>query len=153
LRKKATQSSICQWSLHPVPQDDAAGAINGIKNGRQGFHTEIEDSPWWLVDLGNIYGIHEIKLFNRMDIPGVAERSARIAIDVGLKEDEFIEIHRREEDFPFGGVDGDPLIVEPLIPYVGRFVRIRLLERNYLHLDQVEVYGELLGFLVSDHLF
>ena len=42
-------------------------------------------------------------------------------------------------------MDGNPLVFAPSIPIPGRFVRVRLLERNYLHLDQVEVYGEVLA--------
>lgn len=35
----------------------------------------------------------------------------------------------------------------PTIPVPARFVRVRLLRRDYLHLDQVEVFGEALpGF-------
>ena len=37
----------------------------------------------------------------------------------------------------------------PNIPIPGRFVRIRLLTRNYLHLDQVEVYGKALPLLAD----
>ena len=143
LGKVATQSSVCQWSSSQDPKEDAVGAVNGVKSGRQGFHTDVEDEPWWMVDLGGSYNIHAIKLFNRLkSAPGVAERSARLAIDIGPKEQSLAEVYRREENESFGGIDGDPLIWAPMTPIAGRFVRIRLLTRNYLHLDEVEVYGE-----------
>lgn len=142
LGRPASQSSVCQWSSSQNAADDAAGAVNGIKDGHQGFHTEIENEPWWIVDLGGPYGIYEIKLFNRLDIPGVAERSAKLAIDIGLGENSLVEVYRRNEGESFGGIDGDPLIFRPDIPIIGRYVRVRLLQRDYLHLDQVEVYGD-----------
>lgn len=137
--KPATQSSISEWSVNLTPEADARGAVNGVINGQGKFHTDLEDAPWWQVDLDRISGISEIRLFNRMD---QRERANRLAIDIGLEAGHLIEIYRRESDEPFGGVDGNPLIFKPTIPIPGRFVRIRLLTRNYLHLDQVEIWGE-----------
>ena len=114
-------------------------------DGRGKFHTDLEDTPWWRVDLGAVHGIREVRLFNRMELPGIAARANRLAIDIGFDPEHFIEVFRRESDEPFGGVDGHPLVFAPSIPIPGRFVRVRLMERNYLHLDQVEVYGEVLA--------
>ncbi len=150
--KIATQSSICQWSASQTHELDASGAINGVINGRQGFHTDVEDAPWWIVDLGEIFSIFQIKIFNRMDIPGVAERSSRLTIEIGTRGDNIREIYRREELDPFGGIDGKPLIFEPLLPFFGRYVRIRLLARHYMHFDQVEIYGEPKPFFIPEHL-
>ncbi|OYV89132.1 MAG: hypothetical protein B7Z57_13670 [Acidiphilium sp. 37-60-79] len=144
--KFATQSSVSEWAAHTTPEADAVGALDGVIDGQQGFHTDIEESPWWMVDLGDIFGISEIRIFNRMDIPGVAERASRLAIEIGLEQDNFVEVYRREEQEPFGGVDGHPLVFKPTIPIPGRYARIRLLNRNYLHLDQVEVYGDHLPY-------
>ena len=35
-----------------TPADDAVGACDGVKNGKWGFHTALEDDPWWQIDLG-----------------------------------------------------------------------------------------------------
>ena len=35
-------------------EEDAAGAVDGIKTGQWGFHTAHESNPWWQVDLGEI---------------------------------------------------------------------------------------------------
>jgi len=34
-------------------EQDAAGGVDGVKNGSWGFHTDNENDPWWQVDLGN----------------------------------------------------------------------------------------------------
>ena len=33
-------------------EEDAAGAVDGVKDGKWGFHTDFENNPWWQVDLG-----------------------------------------------------------------------------------------------------
>ncbi len=142
LGKTATQSSVSEWAAHASPEEDAAGALNGVIDGRQGFHTEIEDSPWWMVDLGDVFGISKIVIFNRMDIPEVAERANHLAVEIGSRQDNLVEVFRREDPRAFGGIDGHPLVFNAGFPVFGRFVRIRLFARNYLHLDQVEVYAE-----------
>jgi len=142
LGKPALQSSISQWSCHPTLAGDAGGAVSGEVEDKASFHTALEDAPWWRVDLGSTCNITEVWLFNRIESHDLAMRAARLAVDIGASEDEYTEVTRYEADTPFGGADGTPLVLRfpPLI--TGRFVRIRLLHRNFLHLNQVEVYGE-----------
>lgn len=140
--KKATQSSLSPYSIGRTLEEDASGAINGRIDGQIKFHTDREDSPWWQVDLGAMFGVSQVKIYNRMDVPGVMARAAHLAIEVGFRGDDWVEVYRRENPEPFGGIDGNPLVFAPTIPVPARFVRVRLLRRDYLHLDQVEVFGE-----------
>lgn len=140
--KLATQSSLSAWSIFSTVEQDASSALDGVIDGRQSFHTDIEDSPWWRVNLGTVFWVSEVRIFNRMEHLALANRASRLAIDIGLEETDLVEVYRRLTDEPFGGIDGNPLIFKPTTPILGRFVRIRLLTRNYLHFDQVEVYGE-----------
>ncbi|MHC4751434.1 MAG: hypothetical protein ACYTFW_16370, partial [Planctomycetota bacterium] len=42
------------WKDPPKPaqtSEDARGAVDGIRNGKYGFHTGHETNPWWQVDL------------------------------------------------------------------------------------------------------
>jgi hypothetical protein len=145
--KQATQSSLSPYSIGRTLEEDASGAINGRIDGQIKFHTDMEDSPWWQVDLGAMFGVSQVKIYNRMDVPGVMARAAHLAIEVGFHGDDWVEIYRRESPEPFGGIDGNPLVFAATIPVPARFVRVRLLQREYLHLDQVEVFGEALpGF-------
>jgi hypothetical protein len=59
LRKSATQSSVSEWSRRPTVEQDAAGAVNGNRNGLHKFHTGLEDNPWWQVDLGGLAVIRD----------------------------------------------------------------------------------------------
>lgn len=140
--KRCRQSSICRWSRHPTMEEDAAGLVNGIVDGLYKSHTDIENEPWWQVDLGDVYGVNLVEIYNRLDDVNVIGRASRLVIKMGLSESSLTEVHRRESEVPFGGADGNPYSFEPAIPIPSRFVRIQLLTRNYLHLDQVQIYGK-----------
>ncbi|WP_408737068.1 galactose-binding domain-containing protein [Acetobacter fallax] len=58
--------------------EDARALLSGKLTGRPQNHTALECTPWWSVDLGDIYQVHEIRLFNRMD--GCFERMSNFAI-------------------------------------------------------------------------
>jgi hypothetical protein len=148
-RKTACQSSLCEWSKGTTIEEDANGALNGKIDGKYKFHTDIEDNPWWLVDLGELFGISEIRIFNRIDQAGTAENASRLMIEIGVGPENLVEVYRRNIDEAFGGFDGNPLIFMPSIPIPGRFVRIKLLKRTCLHLDQVQVYGSSFGIELS----
>ncbi len=139
--KPALQSSVSQWSNKPTPAQDAAGAVNGEVGMSQGFHTELEDEPWWRVDLGMMCSITEIWLFNRLDNVAVAKRACKLAVEIAGKQAAYTEICRYDSPQHFGGADGEPLTIRFDPGKEGRFIRIRLLARDYLHLNQVEVYG------------
>lgn len=144
--KKATQSSLCEWSCGETIELDASGALDGTITGFGKFHTEYENEPWWMVDLESINRIREIRVFNRL-VPfhtedNIAGRSARLKIEAGGSLDNMKEIFRKDDDISFGGIDGKPLIVVINGTLIARFMRITLLTTNYLHFDQVEIYGE-----------
>ena len=141
LHKKASQSSVCEYSLRSTVEADAAGAVDGVLDGYYSFHTETEDAPWWKVDLGNMHTISEIWVFNRIEPPECAYRAQNLAIDIGDDQEVYTEVFRYASLRPFGGNDGKPLIAKLDEKVFGRFVRLRLRDRNPLHLAQVEVFG------------
>ena len=63
------------------PEDDAPGACDGVKDGKWGFHTALENDPWWQVDLGKPTAIDRELLFNRCDHTAV--RIARLGLQIG----------------------------------------------------------------------
>jgi hypothetical protein len=134
LNKPASQSSQSQWSTGP---GDAQGAVDGKKDGRWGFHTNIERNPWWQVDLLAPSAIREIRVFNRMDI---TERARTLQILASNTGTDWTPVYAHNGT-PFGGADGKPLIVS-LNNVVARYVRLQLTEENFFHLDEVEIYGQ-----------
>ena len=113
---------------------DAAGAVDGIKDGGFGFHTDKEKNPWWQVDLKKVQPLDRVLVFNR----SVARERARLLVLLlsidGKKWQKVYEHDGRLFDGP------KPLKI-PLDGKQGRFVRIRINDNNWLHLSEVEVYG------------
>jgi len=142
LGKSATQSSISEWSRRPTVEQDAAGAIDGNLDGSRKFHTGLEDNPWWQADLGGLAVIREIRIYNTTD--SAAARFKNFSLDISIDGQARVELVRKEDDALVGGVGGAPFIWNGPGTAFGRFVRVTLLGRDYLHLNQVEVYGTLI---------
>ena len=134
--KPATQSSTSQWSHDPNVARDAAGAVSGCINGRFGFHTDLEESPWWCVDLEKICPVREIRIYNRMDLPA---RSRFLVVMCSTDLINWVTLYQSEGSSDFGGADGRPLRISPIDPVQLRFLRIHIAQRQMLHLDEVEV--------------
>ena len=132
---------------------DAAGGCDGIKNGGCGFHTASNElDPWWQVDLGTVYRLDRVVVYNRMDGNNTARtQHLRIFVatehtpDRDVRESErwrFTEVYQHEGP-PFLGVrENAPLIVPFREQGVrARVVRLEVPGRCSFALDEVEVYG------------
>jgi hypothetical protein len=141
LGKPATQSSTSPWSS----PGEAARAVSGTMPTNFAFHTDLEDRPWWQVDLLDTYPIDAIVVHNRLDIR--QDRARSLTVEVSEDNQTWLTVYAGLVMFS-GGDRGDPLEL-PLRSLVrGRYVRIALSAKEYLHLAQVEVFirGELMEF-------
>lgn len=116
--------------------EDAAGGVDGVINGRWGFHTKHEANPWWQVDLGQSRHLGRVVLYNREEL---AERNGRIQVLLSDDSQQFRPVYQHDGRVFFGHRDKKPLVV-PLDGASGRYVRLRLPGTSYFHLDEVEVY-------------
>ncbi len=133
LGKFCSQSSRSEWSA------SEQGAVDGVKNGSFGFHTNDEINPWWQVDLGARKKLSNVVIFNRQDC--CSERARTIRVLVSEDGMNFTNVYSHDGSI-FGGVtDGKPLNVA-LKDVVARYVRLQLNESNLFQLDEVEVYGK-----------
>ena len=136
------QSSTSPWSNDPHTAVDARGGANGIRTGHYGFHTGAQRAPWWMIDLGASALIEEIRVFNVVVDRALAARADGLVIDLA---DDFsgswTVVYRHLGEESFGGIDGQFLRV-PLAGRRARFVRLALPGETYLHLDEIEIYGE-----------
>jgi len=117
--------------------DDAAGGCDGVKNGQWGFHTGQAQQPWWQVDLGRVYPVGEVRIWNR---GAAAERAWQLQL---LLSDDGKSFHTayQHDGTPFYGLaDGKPLRAK-LNGQAGRFLRVALPGTTFLHLDEVEVFS------------
>ena len=135
LHKPAFQSSLSSWSR----ADDSQGAVNGKKTGGFGFHTDLEESPWWMVDLGLSVPISRVDVYNREDC--CSERSRSLSIELSHDGVQFTRVYGGFNHFG-GALTNRPLSIRLNNEFGARFVKLQLNEPGVLHLDEVEVYAE-----------
>jgi mono/diheme cytochrome c family protein len=131
------RSSVPTWA-------DAAGAVDGVKNGKYAFHTDREPNPWWQVDLGKPTPIARIVVYNRLDyLPGLHNADGLIIL-VSDDAKQWTQVYDNGGRL-FGGVAGAPPLEVTFKPgrLRARFVRLKIPSQTpiWFHLDEVEVYG------------
>lgn len=144
LNKSASQSSLSAWS----EPGEAVRAINGKKTGGFSFHTDLEDNPWWQVDLWRVFFLTSIIVYNRGDAgTDFAERAKGMIVRISADGANWEKIH--SDGGCFGGArDKKPFVVF-CFGKMARFVHLQLPGRTYFHLDEVEVYAEDIPYLSS----
>ena len=124
--------------------EDASGAVDGIKNGRFGFHVAVgEKDPWWQVDLGVDQRLDRVVIHNRTD-GNTAPRTRQIGIQVSrdADPDRFETVYRHDGTVFFGVKEDMPLVVRFDDKKVtARIVRLLVDGVCHLALDEVEVYA------------
>ncbi|MHC4559622.1 MAG: HzsA-related protein, partial [Planctomycetota bacterium] len=139
LRQEQVRTAVSAPSSGKVMcEQDAAGACDGVKNGKWGFHTENEDNPWWQIDLGGPVSLDHIKIYNRCDF---ADRASRLMILLSEDAKNFWEVYQHDSTVFFGNMDNKPLKVKLSGARI-RYVRLQLPGKNYFHLDEVEIYAD-----------
>jgi len=120
-----------------TPEEDAAGGCDGTIDGRWGFHTALEDDPWWQIDLKRSMSLDQIHIYNRCD--HTVDRAARLMVLLSQDGAQWEQIYQHDGTIFYGHTDGKPLAVN-LEGRTARYVRIQLPGNTCLHLDEVEVY-------------
>ncbi|MBM4091548.1 MAG: hypothetical protein FJ276_19290, partial [Planctomycetes bacterium] len=125
-------------------RSDAAGAVDGVKDGKYAFHTGMDARPWWQVDLGSVQSIARIVVYNRLDYaPGLHNADTLIVLtsDDGQTWTPRYDNQGRH----FGGISGAPPldVTFPDGAVEARFVRLQIPSAQpiFFHLDEVEVFG------------
>ena len=134
----ARQEAVRSLTTGVTTQGDAAGACDGVKNGKWGFHTLQEPDPWWQVDLGEIQEVGRVVVYNRCD--ATASRSASLILSLSPDGVEWEQAYQHNGETFWGFTGGPPLTVD-LAGAKTRYLRIQLPGTVYLHFDEVEVYA------------
>jgi hypothetical protein len=119
-------------------EEDARGGCDGIKDGQYGFHTAEEQDPWWQVDLRQVHTLSKVVIWNRCD--GVAPRASNLLLLLSNDGMQWEKVYTHDGKVFLGFTDNKPLVVE-LDKKEARLVRIQLQSKDWLHLDEVEVFG------------
>ena len=128
----------------PPTQADAAGAVDGVKNGAYAFHTGEETNPWWQVDLGESQLLSRIVVFNRLDYAPGLHNADTLVVFASEDGRQWRLIHDQQGRH-FGGTSGAPPLEVKLEDgeVSARFVRLQIPSAKpiFFHLDEVEIYG------------
>ncbi|MBN2295541.1 MAG: discoidin domain-containing protein [Pirellulales bacterium] len=119
------------------PEQDAIGAVDGLIDGKWGFHTDLENEPWWQVDLGHSTRLGRIVLYNRCE---AASRAARIRVLLSNDGQDFEQVYEHDDSAFYGHTDKKPLLIS-LSGKQARYVRLQLPGKSYFHLDEVQVFA------------
>ncbi|MBN2291356.1 MAG: discoidin domain-containing protein, partial [Pirellulales bacterium] len=147
IRQTEAMHSFLQGSQRDAlvtTRSDAAGAVDGVKNGKYAFHTGHEPNPWWQVDLGKIEPLGRVVVYNRLDYaPGLHNADTLILLtsDDGKKWTQRYDNRGKY----FGGISGAKPLKVIFRPgeVKARFVRLQIPSAKpiFFHLDEVEIYG------------
>ena len=111
---------------------------DGIVDGAFGFHTGNDDNPWWQVDLGDVLPLE--KAGSITAATGTWKTGPDISRSCSLEDGKtWKEVYQHNGTLFRGQPDGKPLVVSLKLADV-RFSRVQLPGRQYLHLDEIEVF-------------
>ena len=143
LGKAASQSSTYPGTLDFEPGNAVDGDRTGTNSSGSISHTLQDPNSWWEVDLGDLYSINQVKIWNRTDCcadrlnnfyviasetPFTSEELAATLVQPGVEVYHFTGVAGRETDIS--------LVAD------ARYLRIQLGYANgYLQLAEVEVMG------------
>ncbi len=143
LGKAATQSSTASFSV-PSPAGLAVdGNVDGNFNSGSVTHTNSDANAWWEVDLGSPQTLHMVRVWNRSDAvperltdfylllssqPMTGKSLATLLADTSVTQLRNTGIAGRPSTIAFSGT--------------GRYLRVQLAGTNFLHMAEVEAFGQ-----------
>ncbi len=145
LALQGTASQSSQWGNDS--RFPAGNVINGITSGNgassnQINHTNADANAWWELDLGDVYDLDSINIWNRndccqdrlkdfvllvSDVPFISKDLTTARAQAGVYSQEFAGAAART--------------TEALPGRSGRYIRVQLSGTGFLHLAEVQVFG------------
>jgi hypothetical protein len=142
INKQFSQSSVSGQYL----VDNSNSIISGRLSGKFGFHTNLEEDPWCIINLQRIEPVLAIVISNRLDAGSLRAKTLRVHVSENGQH--WTMIYDHSESSPFGGLEdlnSAPALLLNLYGLKLQFVKLELTEKSYFHLDQVEIFKSLLS--------
>jgi Tfp pilus assembly protein PilV len=144
LSKPVIQISTLAAAENPIPERAVDGNTNGNYYAGSVTHTNSHANAWWQVDLGAVYDITQINIYNRTDAA-----QTRLTNFYTLVSDSSFSSFTLANTLAQPGVSnyltpataGSPTVINA--NRTGRYVRIQLAGTEYLSLTEVQVMGTL----------
>ncbi|HSY21569.1 MAG TPA: discoidin domain-containing protein [Polyangiaceae bacterium] len=119
-----------------IYETSAEGVVDGVKNGRFGYHSQEADQAFLTIDLQKAYVLSKIAVFGRGEC--CFDQSIPLVVEVSADGTAFRKIEERTTSFS----EAEPWVVKPT-GTLARFVRVRVERRGVLVLSEIEVNGKL----------
>ncbi len=133
LGKATSQSSNFDGSL------TSNRAVDGVTNGdfgvAPGVHTQSEANAWWQVDLGAVYPLNAVRIFNRGNNLG----SHLTDFSVHVSNFPFDDANTDTTSYRYLSTPGPETVVN--LYRSARYLRVQLNGTNFLQLAEVQVMG------------
>src|SRR5580698_7931434 len=97
----------------------AEGVVDGVKNGRFGYHSQEAEQPFLTIDLQKAYVLSKIAIFGRGEC--CFDQSIPLLVEVSADGTSFQKIEERTTSFS----EAEPWVVKPA-GTLARFVRLRV---------------------------
>ena len=127
--KRVQTSSIIANSTAPE-----GGLTDGSTMGAYGVHTAIEDNPWVRVDLGDVYKLKKIKIYNRGD--GWFDDHLPLTLELSENGTNFIAVEQRTTSFS----QWSPWVYSAN-GQKARFIQVHGAKGKYVVLSELEAFG------------
>jgi hypothetical protein len=114
----------------------AEGAVDGLKNGRFGYHSQEAEQPFLTIDLQKAYLLSKITIFGRGEC--CYDQSIPMVVEVSVDGTSFRKVEERTTPFS----ESEPWVMKPP-DTLARFVRVRMERHGSLVLSEIEVNGKL----------
>lgn len=139
--KPARQSSVSPWSRGGTMEEDAGRVVSGTLMPDYNNHTSRDSGAWWQVDLEAIHDIKQVRIYNRTDTREIMARTSRFELQSSADGTNWQTLARKDTDSVIRGTPLAHFVWSADRPTPGRYIRVRLLGEQFLHLNQVEVLG------------
>ena len=143
LGKPATQSSTFNNKFNKFGADNGVdGDNNGHHNSFRMTHTKFDSNAWWEVDLGAVYDLSFVKLWNRTNCCANRLTNFHVLVsDVPFNSQDLTATIGQTgvDNFHHPGTAGRETDVT--LNRTGRYLRVQLGGTNALQLAEVEIMG------------
>jgi hypothetical protein len=131
----ARGKTVTASSRHPNSTAAEGGLTDGTTMSGYGVHTNYEDNPWVRVDLGAVYKLKKVKVYNRAD--GWQDSVLPLTLEVS------------EDGVNFKPVDHRTTAFSQWSPWVysaqgekARYIQVHGAKGNYVALSELEAFGK-----------
>jgi hypothetical protein len=131
----ALEKPVTMSSIYPTASFPAGGLTDGFVSDTYGVHTNREALPWVQIDLGEVFRIDKIDVYNRSDC--CFDDGLPMTLLLSENGQEFVTVDSRRQSFT---------AASPWTYFAqghrARYIRINGAPGSYLALGEVEAFGK-----------